>query len=472
MRITAVPHRWFRHAAVLSGGVSLVLALGAAASPDAVAMPVAAGARLAASGGTWENAQEVAGALNKGAGAQVGSVSCASVGNCSAGGYFTGDSSSNAFVVNEVNGKWGTARAVPEPAGESNFDVMDVSCGSAGNCSAGGAYSTSASSNYAFVLNEVNGKWGTPEEVPGLAKLDTGGGSTVGLSCASAGNCSASGIYTDQHGDAQGFVVNEVNGRWGTAEEVPGLGKLNAGGHAELMQMSCPSAGNCGTDGFYIDKSGHEQAFVVSEVNGKWGTAREVAGALNKGGGAVANAMSCASPGNCSDGGGYLDESGRGQAFVVSEVNGKWGTAQKLPPVPNTGSDDAIADMSCASPGNCSATGSGGTHGFVVNEVHGTWGTEQEVPGTLAVNEVSCASAGNCTAGGWRALKEVDAEAVVVSEVNGTWGTAEQVPGLAKLNTGLGASTLSVSCASPGHCSAGGFYADKSGLQAFVANET
>ena len=55
----------------------------------------------------------------------------------------------------------------------------------------------------------------------------------------------------------------------------------------------------------------------------------------------------------------------------------------------------------------------------------------------------------------------------------GTWGTAEQVPGTAALNAGEFAATYAVSCAPAGHCSAGGFYTDRSGhQQAFVVGQT
>jgi hypothetical protein len=51
----------------------------------------ALGARADAPGGTWGTAQEVPGAaqLNQGGFAMLNSVSCGSVGNCSAGGYYT-----------------------------------------------------------------------------------------------------------------------------------------------------------------------------------------------------------------------------------------------------------------------------------------------------------------------------------------------------------------------------------------------
>jgi hypothetical protein len=44
----------------------------------------------------------------------------------------------------------------------------------------------------------------------------------------------------------------------------------------------------------------------------------------------------------------------------------------------------------------------------------------------------------------------------------GVWGTAKELPGSAALNTGGSASIVSVSCSSPGDCSAGGYYTDSS----------
>src|SRR5215472_14787617 len=68
-------------------------------------------------------------------------------------------------------------------------------------------------------------------------------------------------------------------GTWHTAIEVPGLGSLNKGagreGGAQVSSLSCGSPGNCAAGGFYRDRSGHGQAFVVSERNGVWGKAIE-----------------------------------------------------------------------------------------------------------------------------------------------------------------------------------------------------
>jgi hypothetical protein len=109
---------------------------------------------------------------------------------------------------------------------------------------------------------------------------------------------------------------------WGTAEEVPGTAALNAGGLAVTLSVSCASAGNCSAGGSYVDGSGHFQAFVVNEVSGVWRTAKEVPGtaALNAGGFAQTLSVSCASAANCSAGGSYADSSFHTQAFVVNKT--------------------------------------------------------------------------------------------------------------------------------------------------------
>jgi len=443
--------------------------------------------------GTWGTAVEVPGAaaLNAGGTADISAVSCASAGNCSAGGFYTDSAArEQAFAVSEVNGTWGAAAEVPGIAGlnTGSAQIISVSCATSGNCAAGGYYTDSLGHQQAFVMSEVNGTWGNAIEVPGTAALNTDGRAGIGsVSCTSAGNCSAGGNYTDSANHDQAFVVSEVNGTWGTAIEVPGTAALNAGG-ASIHSVSCATSGNCSADGNYNDSAGHAQVFVASEVNGTWGTAIEVPGtaALNTGGSALVHSVSCASAGNCAAGGSYRDSSSHRQAFVVDEVNGTWGTAIEVPGTAalNTGVAAGIDSVSCASAGNCAAGGfyrdsAGLEQVFLVGEVNGTWGTAIEVPGTAALNiggtagitSVSCASAGNCTAGGYY-NDSSGVQALVVDEVNGTWGTAVEVNRTAALNSGGLAYTTSVSCASAGNCSAGGVYRDGSNhVQAFVVDE-
>src|SRR5690348_6305498 len=333
--------------------------------------------------GTWGTARELPGtaALNQGGAAAVMWVSCAVAGDCAAAGYYTDSSRrQQALVASEVNGTWQKAIEVPGTAALNRGRVAvadSVSCASAGNCAAGGSYISSGDGR-AFVAGEVNGIWHAAIQVPGTAALNQGGGARVdSVSCASAGNCGAAGEYTDSSGHAQAFVAGEVNGIWQKAIEVPGTAALNQGGHAGISSVSCASAGNCTAAGFYTDSSGHAQAFVASEVNATWGAAIEVPGtaALNQGGHAAAGSVSCASAGNCAAAGGYTDSSGREQAFVAGEVNGIWQKAIEVPGTAalNQGGQAGAGSVSCASAGNCGAGGSytdssGHEQAFVVNQ--------------------------------------------------------------------------------------------------------
>ena len=151
-----------------------------------------------------------------------------------------------------------------------------------------------------FVAVEKNGRWGRAIEVPGLGTLNAGRfADVISVSCGSAGNCAAGGNYQMPNG-AQGFVVSEKNGRWGRAIEVPGLVGLNVRGAAEVTSVSCGSAGNCAAGGDYQMPNG-AQGF---EKNGVWGQAIEVPGlgALDKGGEALLNSVSCAPVGTCAAG--------------------------------------------------------------------------------------------------------------------------------------------------------------------------
>jgi len=342
---------------------------------DASAIGVA---RLA---GSWGRAIEVPGlgALNK-RDAGVSSVSCASAGSCAAGGVYTDRRGhQQGFVVSERHGVWGRAIEVPGLGALNkggHAAVTEVSCGSAGSCAAGGDYQDRRGNQQGFVAAERNGRWGTAIEVPGLGTLNAGGYADVySVSCPSAGNCAAGGDYTDGSGSGQGFVAVERNGVWGKAIEVPGLEALNAGFNAEVDSVSCASAGNCAAGGAFGWP--YPLGFVVSEKNGVWGRAIDVPGlaALTYRPIAYVTSVSCASPGNCAAGGTYADKHYNDHGFVAVERNGRWGTAIEVPGLGalNKGGFADVNSVSCAPAGTCAAGGDysdrrGHYQGFVVSQ--------------------------------------------------------------------------------------------------------
>lgn len=364
-----------------------------------------------------------------GIGAYVAVLSCTAAGNCAAGGsYLDQRKHAQAFVVSERSGRWGKAIEIPGLAALEHGRqgvVNSLSCTSAGNCGAGGWYDDSHGRMQGFVVTERNGRWNAAIEVPGLGALNTDtmageGAQTLSVSCASAGNCAAGGYYSTKSFQWQGFVVTERAGHWGRAIEVPGLGALNTSGGAQVQSLSCASAGNCSAGGFYAS-GGHQQGFVVAEKNGHWNPATEVPGlaALNTSGQAFVNSVSCAAAGNCTAGGIYdgapnfPDNYGKG--YVVTEHNGVWGRAVAVAGLAALHATrySGVASVSCASAGNCAAGGwymdnHGYRQGFVAVQRNGGWGLATEVPGLAVLNKggsanvaaVSCATPASCVAGG------------------------------------------------------------------------
>ena len=464
---------------------AVVAGLGLAGPAEAV--PATGEPHPAAS--SWGRAVAVPGlgALNKGADAEVLSVSCGA-GSCAAGGYYSGSSGSpHGFVAVQADGIWGKAVEVPGLAAlnkGADAKVESVSCAGRGYCAAGGYYTGSDGfSQQGFVAIHQNGRWAKAIPVPGLRALNTGQDAEVlSVSCARPGSCAAAGTYSDPSG-SQGFAASERNGRWGKAIPIPGLKALNKGAGIEDMSVSCAAAGTCAAGGDYSDSSGNGQGFVASGRNGRWGKAIEVPGlgALNKEN-AFVFSVSCAPAGTCAAGGVYAGHGSGG--FAAAERNGHWGKATQIPgPQPRTpGNAVVILSVSCASPGTCLAAGNYGAgrilQGFTAAERNGRWGQGTQIPGLRALNtghdagidSVSCASAGECAAVGTYLARRL-LRGFVTVERNGRWGKAIPIPGLATLDAGGDDFLSSVSCAPAGNCAAGGTYLDHSGNnQGFVAS--
>jgi hypothetical protein len=395
-----------------------------------------------------------------------------------------------------ATGAWGSAVEAPATAGlNAGGDalVLAQSCGASGNCGAIGYYEDASGNYSAFVENEVGGEWGATQEVPGLAALNIGGdvGGIMAISCSGLGSCSAGGAYTDGAGNLQSFVVNEANGTWSNAEEVPGFSSLNGTGPGSgLFTISCSSPGNCGAGGAYVDMNNYLQAYVENEVNGSWQTAIEVPGtnSLNYGNKAALTAIQCNVSGACSATGTYQTSQSNSGTFVVNEAGGTWQSASALPQSGLTNITSGIVPiaLSCTSVGNCSMGGAYGvsatqSSSFVANEIGGTWqsaaavqnlGQAQVASASTTVLALSCSTNGNCSATGIISGSANTAQVFVVSEVDGTWQGALGVPSLIAENTGDDALGEAISCVSPGNCTIGGYFSDSSNNQhAFVLDQ-
>ena len=221
--------------------------------------------------------------------AVINTVWCAPGGLCAAGGSFTDPSTGpEAWVMTQTRGRWQPALEVPGIAAlnaggnlpGAKVSVDAVSCASAGNCAAGGQYTGAINDYFApvqpFVVTQTNGTWGTAREVPGIELFNNpewADGSTTLIACPSAGNCTAAGYYQDASFEYSGcqpqcfqtFVVNERHGAWG---------QVNPAWYGFPSSLTCPASGYCVAAGIYISRDDNYIGALRNETHYHWANTR------------------------------------------------------------------------------------------------------------------------------------------------------------------------------------------------------
>jgi hypothetical protein len=197
------------------------------------------------------------------------SVSCASAGNCTAvGRYYDPSVFAHGVLLTQTAGSWATGVEAALPAGGTSIPdsgVASVSCASAGNCTAVGPYYDSSGTTHGLLLTQTAGSWATGVEaaLPAGASATDPEAGAGSVSCTSAGNCTASGGYYDSSGSSQGMLLNQTWGSWAMGLKVP----LPAGARpipdAAMTGVSCASAANCTAVGVYYDSSGAQGLLVT-----------------------------------------------------------------------------------------------------------------------------------------------------------------------------------------------------------------
>jgi PASTA domain len=263
-----------------------------------------------------------------------------------------------------------------------------------------------------------------------------------------------------------------------------------------LASVSCASAGNCTAVGRYVDHAGNHQGLLLTEAAGRW--ARGVKAALPSNASATSaflDSVSCVSAGDCTAVGTYDS-----QGLLLTKTAGFWATGVEAAlPANGASAEGHVLDISCASAGNCAAVGAYGTfppdrygclgscnyQGLLLTETAGVWskGVEAALPADAApaseqlayVTSVSCPSPGNCSAVGSYVDGSGNYHGLLLTETAGNWatGVAESLPANATDQAGKGAGPNSVSCPSARNCTAVGSYSDGPGsYQGLLLSET
>ncbi|MGD0852148.1 MAG: fibronectin type III domain-containing protein [Acidimicrobiales bacterium] len=337
------------------------------------------------------------------------------------GSYTDNAQSVHTFVISQTSGTWGFPTEVPDfttlKSQDASF-MTTLSCTSSTTCVGVGSYVDHVTQTaQPIVFTETNGVWAAPSQVQGSAQFNPSGDAFVGgLDCPSVTTCVAGGDVETASASSTTvvpFLISESDGAWGPMEAVPGVAALSRSDEASLTALSCGAPGDCVAGGDYLDAAGQSQAYLLNEVGGTWGNATQLFATQLLGSGLNNNLVDvdCPTAGNCSGIGGFADAQGNFQPFVVNEVNHVWSPASEVPGIRGLNDNDgaAFTTISCSAPGVCSAGGTyadadSNAQAFLVNETSNVWSVPIEVPGTSKLNkggsatiyEVSCSEDGGC----------------------------------------------------------------------------
>jgi hypothetical protein len=397
---------------------------------------------------------------------------------------------------------WMNAKQAALPPGATGLPagyLPTLTCVSAGNCEAGGAYTAANGNVEGLVLNEVNGTWTAPTTILAPAGAASNSDLTVyGLSCGSLGNCAAVGSYDDSALNIQAFVANEINQKWTSAVKVTlPSNALGTGQTALVRSVVCPSAGNCSAVGGYLDNAtpaSRTEGFVIGEVGGSWQSASEISmtSSTNFNPYVDVNQIACSSTSNCVGVGSFIDANDVTQGLLVDQVKGTWsrGLSLTLPANASAFAGASVSEVTCVKNASCAVLGTfntntGAVQGLSATESGGQWLRAQELtmPPNAAINPhvflygfqgIACASVGNCSLGGQYQNSTGQIEGFLENENSGVWksATALALPSGAQ-QAGKNGGVVAISCPRVGNCRAGAAYLDSTGIyQALVVTET
>lgn len=286
--------------------------------------------------GTWSKAQAVPGlaALTRGWAAGVAVISCDTKDTCTAAGDYRDHAARNdePYVVTDRAGRWSQARPMAGTASLGASYISALSCSQPGDCSAAG---TAGSANTGaavqmFTVTQTRGTWRPASPLRGTIPLqypaDTQ--SITALTCTAPGQCTALGAYGTSANsedsvpvDAVPFEAGQAHGAWSAIHAVHGL---PADAVAWVTSVSCASAGDCAAGGYWLtNPNGDEHsisnyhAFVATETRGTW-SAEPVPGLPALGSiNATVQAVACQPRQGCTSIGDYIAH-GAHQLFTTS----------------------------------------------------------------------------------------------------------------------------------------------------------
>jgi hypothetical protein len=265
-------------------------------------------------------------------------LSCLSATDCVAVGAYTlfqpSFQSTNTLAA-RWNGKSWTTMATPSP-GLADNHLFTVSCASPSFCEAVGYYVTSANA----VLTLAEGWNGTKWSLQSTPNAGTANDVLSDVSCKSATFCSAVGSY--ESGSTYFTLAENWNGTKWSILPTPAVGTIS-----QLFGVSCTASTQCTAVGWDATGSAAEKSLVMRWNGSKWTVQTSPnEGTQNN----VLLGVTCTGASACIAVGNYNSST---DPLAMS-----WnGAAWKLQTAPTAGTFGRLTSVSCTSASTCTAVG-------------------------------------------------------------------------------------------------------------------
>ncbi|MFZ0666553.1 MAG: hypothetical protein WAM97_12440 [Acidimicrobiales bacterium] len=264
----------------------------------------------------------------------LSAVWCSRAFRCMAVGY-----SRYAPFSETWNGTAWSQVSVPAPAGQTDSDLLSLSCTSLTSCSAVGYYLNQAST-WLTLAARWNGSSWSLTDTPNPAGVT--GSELEGVGCTTSSDCVAVGYSFNSKGNSHTLIERWNGSRWGIVASPNGAN----GSEDVLNAVSCVTGTDCTAVGDYFGLSARTIP-LIEDWNGHVWTDSAVAGVSGQ-----FEGISCTKQSTCMAVGGASDGT-----FTEARTHGAW--KRVTSPNPKYGGKSAIlSGISCRTFSSCAAVGS------------------------------------------------------------------------------------------------------------------
>ena len=283
----------------------------------------------------------------------------------------------------------------PNPTGPPNSTALThlsgVTCVSASDCWAVGAYTNSEGSNLSLIEQYDGTSWS-------VVSSPNPTGNTIAalnsVACEGADDCWAVGYYKDSLGNGDTLVEQNTGTGWNIVSS-PDAGST----WSELYSVTCVSTSDCWAagvgDGFTLTEQDTGSGWVVV-------SSPNPSGSTNS----LFSGVTCVAANDCWAVGDYTDSSGDEHPLTEKDTGSGWSIVSS-PTASGSGSSTDLTGVFCVTADECWAVGyygSGtGSQTLIEEDTGSGWSIfgSPSPPGGSALNAVTCLSASDCISVGF-----------------------------------------------------------------------